>query len=56
MQRFEFPPGAKIRDAVRAAGLSPEGSAALLEERPVPMDTVLTDGMALVVVPTFSGG
>jgi sulfur carrier protein ThiS len=51
-----LPKGARIRDAVRAVGLSPEGTAVLLGERPVPLDGELADGMSLVLVPTYSGG
>jgi len=53
---LQLPVGARVRDAVRAVGLAPEGAAVLVEERPVPLDGPLTDGMSLVVVPTYSGG
>ena len=52
----EVPSGAKIRDALRSAGLAAEGCAVLEGERPVPLDRPLGDSRRLTVVPTFSGG
>jgi len=55
-RRLELPVGSRVADAVRAVGLSPEGTAALLDDRPVPMDEPLAGVRHLLVVPTFSGG
>jgi sulfur carrier protein ThiS len=52
----ELPGGSLVRDAVRTVGFAPEGTAVLLEGRPIPLDTRLAEGMSLVVVPTYSGG
>ena len=53
---LELPPGSRVRDAVRAVGQAPEGSAVLLDDRPVPLDRALAPGDRVVVIPTFSGG
>jgi sulfur carrier protein ThiS len=45
-----------VRVAVRAAGLSPEGCAVLLDGVSVPRDLPLRSSVRLTVVPTFSGG
>ncbi|HYA69923.1 MAG TPA: hypothetical protein VEH28_00960 [Thermoplasmata archaeon] len=41
---------------VRLAGESPEGCAVLIDEIPIPLDTVIDRTVRLTVVPTFSGG
>ncbi len=48
--------GASIRDALRAAGAAPEGSAVLCDGVPQPLDTPIERALTLTVVPTFSGG
>jgi sulfur carrier protein ThiS len=55
-ERVELPPGATVRDAVRAVGESPEGVAVLCDGTPVPLDRPLTGPTILTVLPTFSGG
>jgi sulfur carrier protein ThiS len=50
------PPGRHIRDAIRAAGLAPEGVAVLVDDTPVPLDEPIVGPVRLTVVPTFSGG
>ncbi len=52
----ELPAGSRVRDAVRAVGLSPEGAAVVVDGEPVPMDEPLTPAERLLVIPTFSGG
>jgi sulfur carrier protein ThiS len=52
----ELREGAVARDAVRAAGESPEGSAVLRDGTPIPLDEPMIEGTLLTVVPTFSGG
>jgi sulfur carrier protein ThiS len=54
--RIPFPAGGRVRDAVRAVGLAPEGAVVLVDDRPVPMDEPIPRGGRLLVVPTFSGG
>ncbi len=49
-------PGTLVRNAVRSVGQAPEGSAVLLDETPIPLDTPIDRPLRLVVVPTFSGG
>jgi sulfur carrier protein ThiS len=49
-------PGTLVRAALRATGHAPEGSAVLVDEVPVPLDTVIDGPMRLTVLPTFSGG
>jgi sulfur carrier protein ThiS len=49
-------PGTTVREAVRAAGLAPEGTAVFLDEESVPLDAPLDRACRLIVVPTFSGG
>jgi sulfur carrier protein ThiS len=49
-------PGTLIRAALRSTGHAPEGSAVLIEEVPVPLDTPIDQPVRLTVVPTFSGG
>jgi sulfur carrier protein ThiS len=53
---LDLPEGSNVRDAVRAVGLAPEGAAVLHDGRPIPLDTRVTPGIILVVIPTFSGG
>jgi sulfur carrier protein ThiS len=45
-----------VRSALRSLGHFPEGSAVLLEDVPIPLDTPIDGPVRLVVVPTFSGG
>jgi sulfur carrier protein ThiS len=48
--------GTLVRAAVRAAGLSPEGCAVLIDGVSVPRDLPLRVATRLTIVPTFSGG
>ena len=48
--------GTLLRDVIRHVGQAPEGSAALIDGIPVPLDTPLERSVRVVVVPTFSGG
>ena len=48
--------GSTVREALRAVRLFGEGSAVLDAGRSVPLDTRVTIGRQLTVVPTFSGG
>ena len=54
--RLRVPIGTPIRAALRKAGCSPEGSAVLLDDTPVPLDLPIEGPMRLVVISTFSGG
>ena len=54
--RLEVAPGTLVRSVVRLAGESPEGCAVLIDETPIPLDTVIDRTVRLTVVPTFSGG
>ena len=53
---LELAEGTLVRTAVRAAGLSPEGCAVLIDGVPVPRDLPLVGATRLTLVPTFSGG
>ena len=55
-RRLRVRVGTNVRDALRAAGLPPEGSAVLLDETPVPLDLTIDRPLRLVVISTFSGG
>ena len=55
-QRIELPENSSLRELVRAVGHSPEGTAVLIEGTPVPLDTAVSDGLRVVVIPTYSGG
>ncbi len=55
-RRIRVAPGTLVRAALRRTGNSPEGSAVLVEEVPIPLDTPIVGPMRLTVVPTFSGG
>lgn len=52
----EVATGAPLRQALRSAGLAPEGCAVLDGGTPWPLDRPLDRSIALTVVPTFSGG
>ena len=49
-------PGTEVRRVLRSTGRSAEGSAVLIDDRPVPLDTPLRAPVRLVVISTFSGG
>ena len=48
--------GTTIRGLLRSMGLSSEGCAVLLGDRPLPADEPIVAPLTLTVVPTFSGG
>jgi sulfur carrier protein ThiS len=50
------PPGESIRGVLRRLGEPAEGSAVLIDDAPVPLDTPIERPVRLVVLPTFSGG
>jgi sulfur carrier protein ThiS len=50
------PPGTLVRAVLRDLGEPAEGSAVLLGDQPVPLDTPLDRPVRLIVLPTFSGG
>lgn len=55
-RRIRVVPGTLVRAVLRSLGQSPEGSAVLAEDVPIPLDTPIDGPMRLTVVPTFSGG
>ena len=54
--RLRVVPGTMVRAALLRVGQAPEGCAVLIDDVPVPLDTVLDRPIRLTVVPTFSGG
>jgi len=52
----EVAPGTLVRAALRTLGHAPEGSAVLVDETPIPLDTPISAPVRLTVIPTFSGG
>jgi len=55
-RRIRVAPGTLVRAALRSTGNAPEGSAVLIDDLPVPLDTPIDRPVRLIVVPTFSGG
>lgn len=57
-QTFELvvPRSTLLRDVLRQVGLASEGSAVLLGDTPLPLDTPIESAVRITVVPTFSGG
>jgi sulfur carrier protein ThiS len=55
-RRIRVTVGTPVRIALRSTGLPPEGSAVLLGETPLPLDTPIEGPLHLTVVSTFSGG
>jgi len=55
-RRLQVAVGTPVRTALRSAGQAPEGSAVLLDDTPIPLDTPIDRPLHLVVVSTFSGG
>jgi sulfur carrier protein ThiS len=54
--RLEVLTGTLVRTALKQLGEAPEGSAVLVDDTPIPLDTPLEAPTRLLVVPTFSGG
>jgi sulfur carrier protein ThiS len=52
----EVPVGSPLRDALRSAGIAPEGVAAFREERPVPLDEPVEGEGSYLILSAFSGG
>ena len=55
-QTIEVRPGTLVRAALRSLGHAAEGSAVLIDETPIPLDTPILAPLRLTVIPTFSGG
>jgi sulfur carrier protein ThiS len=55
-QRIRVAPGTLVRAVLRSTGHAPEGSAVLVNEVPIPLDTPIDRSVRLTVIPTFSGG
>jgi sulfur carrier protein ThiS len=55
-REIEVAPDTLVRVALRSIGCAAEGSAVLVDSVPIPLDTPVTPGMRLTVIPTFSGG
>jgi sulfur carrier protein ThiS len=55
-RRLRVPAGTLVRAVVRESGLSPEGSAVLVDGTSVPLDAPLDRPTRITIVPTFSGG
>ncbi|MGA8543245.1 MAG: hypothetical protein WB947_06910 [Thermoplasmata archaeon] len=54
--RLHVAPGSLVRAALRATGVPAEGSAVLLDDVSIPLDTPIERSVRLTVLPTFSGG
>lgn len=52
----EVPPGITVMEAARTAGIVPDAYLFLIDGKPVPMDTALTDGQAVKALKVASGG
>ncbi len=48
--------GTPVRTVLRSIGQAPEGSAVLVDDTPIPLDTPVEGPTRLTVVATFSGG
>ena len=48
--------GQTICDAVRSLGFAPDAFIFMMEGRPIPMDTPMTDGTVVKAVKVASGG
>ncbi len=53
---LEVPAGTTVRTLLRQLGQAPEGSAVLVRDTPISLDTAVETDIRLTVVPTFSGG
>jgi sulfur carrier protein ThiS len=56
IQRLRVRAGSTVTDVLSLLGCPLEGSAVLLDGRPVPLDAPLPGACRLEVIPTFSGG
>ncbi len=52
----EVPSGITVMEAARAAGAVPDAYLFLIDGKPVPMDTSLTDGQTVKALKVASGG
>ena len=55
-RRVRVATGTLVREVIRSLGHAPEGSAVLVDDVPIPLDTPIDGPIRLTVVPTFSGG
>jgi sulfur carrier protein ThiS len=55
-REFRVAAGSLVRSALRSQGIAAEGSAVLLDEVSIPLDTPIDRPVRLTVLPTFSGG
>ena len=55
-RRVSVPVGTPLRTVLHSLGQAPEGSAVLLDDVPVPLDTPIERPARFTVLPTFSGG
>jgi sulfur carrier protein ThiS len=55
-RRITVPSGTLVRAVLRSLGHAAEGSAVLVDDVPIPLDTPLEAPTRLTVIPTFSGG
>jgi sulfur carrier protein ThiS len=55
-RELELVPGTLVRAVLRSIGQAPEGSAVLVDDLPIPLDTAIDRALTMTVVPTFSGG
>ena len=56
LRRLSVPPGTAVRVMLRTLGRPAEGSAVLVEDVPVPLDTPIDRPTRFTVLTTFSGG
>jgi sulfur carrier protein ThiS len=55
-RRVRVAAGTEVRALLRSIGQAPEGSAVLVRDVPIPLDTRMERTTRLTVLPTFSGG
>jgi len=55
-KEHEMECGQTIADATRSLGLAPDAFIFIIGGRPVPMDTLITDGIQIKAVKVASGG
>jgi len=55
-KEYDIACGQTICDAMRSLGLAPDAFIFVIDGRPVPMDTPVTDGVSVKAVKVASGG